>query len=527
MKIPYFCCIGAELKRYAKDFDFMNQVYLYKVPTDDSIEEVLAEDYFKAISDSVLQDDILYIYEASAETLHSCRFDKQNGHITAIPLASDETLTGAVTTIIHDNLTKNRAVISNNDGKIAVSEVTSTELGYLHGATSNIQEQLNEKAKTDLSNLTSAGKNIANWSSNVTNCITEIPQDIKLELSSNGTLTLKAGAKVYVPNGAGVFNTVTTTADITANSPWGGGSDDIMLFVIGTSFSGIPATRCYSGASQPTVSGGTDAFWYDTANNVIKRTTDTGATWTATTYSLPIAIFSRASGTITAIKQVFKGLGYMGSIIFAVPGVKGLIPNGYNNDGTLKNTTFATSRVLVSSATTGTNTYSVRLGSNAISVGVFPYDVATNKNYNVTIAPGNERALANVGTMKVLANAIVLLCPKQAFHAVDYSDTEFIAQQSAPSDRYIDLSSTTITDGMTLTAPADGYYSLYKASSAAGQTIGLLNAVSGLAIRCYASNTGETLGVIIPVSKGQTITVRNNAGGNTTYFRFIYANGSK
>ena len=55
-------------------------------------------------------------------------------------------------------------------------------------------------ANTSLSNLTSTGQNIGNWSSNVTNCITGIPQDIKLELSS-GTLTLKAGSKVYVPNG--------------------------------------------------------------------------------------------------------------------------------------------------------------------------------------------------------------------------------------------------------------------------------------------------------------------------------------
>lgn len=155
MKIPYFCCIGAELKRYTKDFDFMNQVYLYKVPTDDTIDEVLAQDYFKAISDSVLQDDIVYIYEASAEILHECRFDKQNGHITAVPLASDETLTGAVTTIIHDNLTPEKVVISNEDGKIAVSETdadelavlhgleaTTEELNYSHGVTSNIQDQL-------------------------------------------------------------------------------------------------------------------------------------------------------------------------------------------------------------------------------------------------------------------------------------------------------------------------------------------------------------------------------------------------
>ena len=155
MKIPYFCCIGAELKRYMKDFDFMNQVYLYKVPTDDSIDEVLAQDYFKPISDSVLQDDIVYIYEASENILHECRFDKQDGHITAVPLASDETLTGAVTTIIHDNLTPGKVVISNEDGKIAVSETdadelavlhgleaTTEELNYSHGVTENIQDQL-------------------------------------------------------------------------------------------------------------------------------------------------------------------------------------------------------------------------------------------------------------------------------------------------------------------------------------------------------------------------------------------------
>ena len=124
MKIPYFCCIGAELKRYMKDFDFMNQVYLYKVPTDDSIDEVLAQDYFKAISDSVLQDDIIYIYEASAEILHECRFDKKNGHITAIPLASDETITGAATSIIHDNLTPNKILISDPNGKVAAGDVS-------------------------------------------------------------------------------------------------------------------------------------------------------------------------------------------------------------------------------------------------------------------------------------------------------------------------------------------------------------------------------------------------------------------
>ena len=113
MKIPYFCCIGAELKRYAKDFDFMNQVYLYKVPVDDTIEEVFAQDYFKAISDTVLQDDILYVYETTGQMLHSCRFDKANGHITAVPLASDI-----------PELEPDRILVSDQDGKISAGDLS-------------------------------------------------------------------------------------------------------------------------------------------------------------------------------------------------------------------------------------------------------------------------------------------------------------------------------------------------------------------------------------------------------------------
>jgi hypothetical protein len=50
---------------------------------------------------------------------------------------------GAISTVITVDLTPSRAVISNPAGKIAVSSVTSTELGYLSGVTSSVQTQLN------------------------------------------------------------------------------------------------------------------------------------------------------------------------------------------------------------------------------------------------------------------------------------------------------------------------------------------------------------------------------------------------
>lgn len=58
------------------------------------------------------------------------------------------TFNGAVSTIKDSNLTASRALISDSSGKVAVSAVTSTELGYLEGVTSAIQTQLNGKASS-------------------------------------------------------------------------------------------------------------------------------------------------------------------------------------------------------------------------------------------------------------------------------------------------------------------------------------------------------------------------------------------
>lgn len=69
------------------------------------------------------------------------------------------TFNGAVSTIKDNNLTASRALVSDSSGKVAVSAVTSTELGYLDGVTSAIQTQLDGKAASShnhaASNITS------------------------------------------------------------------------------------------------------------------------------------------------------------------------------------------------------------------------------------------------------------------------------------------------------------------------------------------------------------------------------------
>lgn len=69
-------------------------------------------------------------------------------------------VTGGASTITSSNLTTNRALVSNSSGKVAVSSVTLSELGYMSGVTSNIQTQLNNKADVDLSNINIIGKQV-------------------------------------------------------------------------------------------------------------------------------------------------------------------------------------------------------------------------------------------------------------------------------------------------------------------------------------------------------------------------------
>ena len=59
--------------------------------------------------------------------------------------SKQDVIVGAASTITEDNLATDRALVSNSSGKVAVSNVTLTELGYLDGVTSNVQTQLNKK----------------------------------------------------------------------------------------------------------------------------------------------------------------------------------------------------------------------------------------------------------------------------------------------------------------------------------------------------------------------------------------------
>lgn len=66
------------------------------------------------------------------------------------------TATGAISTVTSTNLTPSYAVISNPAGKIAVSSVNTTELGFVQGVTSPIQAQINSRVADTGDTMTGA-----------------------------------------------------------------------------------------------------------------------------------------------------------------------------------------------------------------------------------------------------------------------------------------------------------------------------------------------------------------------------------
>ncbi len=98
-----------------------------------------------ALSRAVVSDGSGNLSASAVTSTEVSYLDGVTSGIQAQIDSKQATLTGATTTLVASDLTAGRALLSNGSGKIAVSDVTSTELGYLDGVSSNIQTQFNAK----------------------------------------------------------------------------------------------------------------------------------------------------------------------------------------------------------------------------------------------------------------------------------------------------------------------------------------------------------------------------------------------
>lgn len=244
----------------------------------------------------------------------------------------------------------------------------------------------------------------------LTNCLTEIPQDIKLELS-NGTLTLKAGSKVYKGDGTAVNISKDATIFGTA------GSGQFFATVLASGYSGscTAVLKSFSGSG---IEPQTYSLIYDTDSKILKRYG--GDVTGGDEHSFPVAIVTITNNVITSIDQIFNGFGYIDNTIFALPSIKGLIPNGFNTDGSLNSTEFTTTSVLTYSYMNANSGVLIGINANSLASDKYVYnkDENYNKNPQGVIAP--RAMFAKVSTDST--GRVTSFNPNTAFHATDYNE---------------------------------------------------------------------------------------------------------
>ena len=220
-------------------------------------------------------------------------------------------------------------------------------------------EEVDDMVTEGLSSISNASNALRQ--TQVTNCILEVPNNIKIEIQSDGNLVLKAGSTVIIPDGfdedgARKFLHKTIEQDVVTTNLAEYTTSYAFLPILNTDLNGvnwiggINAENAFAGDTAPTLTS-PNAYWYDTANNIIKFSSDTGASWSASQFSFPFChvdiTYNTSGNYYNYPKAIFNHCGFIGSVFWADEGIKYLVPNGRNDDGTLNNITLTTPEVYI------------------------------------------------------------------------------------------------------------------------------------------------------------------------------------
>lgn len=281
---------------------------------------------------------------------------------------------------------------------------------------------------------------------NISNCILEIPQRIKYTLI-DGTLTIKAGSVVIVP-----YGTEDKTSELPVGSTflndnfkvydtqfangkffvWAEVQNDMGLNASSSSTANYSIcirlkTNNYSGSS--TAYSGTDygnltGQYYNTETNIVSYIQNGAIKGEETYLSLPIArVVGDGASQFGTIKQLFNGFGYIGSTIWADKGIKGLIPNGRNADGSLNNIEFTTPNIITNANNYTDGTYNIILTfDNRIIENSGWAEYKEKENFLWDKSMNSSFLGLTFCKITVLSSLITTFTQLRPFHAIDYND---------------------------------------------------------------------------------------------------------
>lgn len=306
------------------------------------------------------------------------------------------------------------------------------------------QAKFDEKANIDFQNVPSNSVGFARCSTEVTNCITSIPNRIKYTLV-DGVLTIIKGSVAVVPYG---------TEDLTSQFPVGStflhgnfkvydtswdrskffvlaelqadktisqsGTYDLSVFMDFT----VGRPVLYSSSADNSGDTSPTGDFYHTTLNTVKRYNATDNTeQTGNFMSFPFMRVSVVDGIVTEVRDVVNCAGYIGNTIWADKGIEGLIANDRNEDSTLKNIEFNTSSIITRTFAITDNYSPADLFLDKQSIGrlsgAWYYDESQNK---IIQSNGAQYDYTHIGTCTITNGKISNLQLKSPFHAVDYND---------------------------------------------------------------------------------------------------------
>ncbi len=288
---------------------------------------------------------------------------------------------------------------------------------------SDAMQSLEEKTADGLAALSDASNALTRVQ--ITNCILEAPESIKYTLN-NGVLTIKAGSVITIPdgfntNGSKKFRYVEIENDVTGSTE----ANDEKRLIYYNETTGRIMSMQYSESGTTDYSGTGNCLLYRTDLN--KTVVFYGGNKSEHVVSLPLMEINGDVAAVVSINSVFNTCSYIGSTIFVNKGIKVLMPDGKNPDGTLKNVEYLTPTVSIQSvedlSSEQLHIMCTRSGGGKISIHAWEYN--PDINYICGTASGNlfqKYVGTMVGEATVSDGKITSFKPYNTFHAIDYNE---------------------------------------------------------------------------------------------------------
>lgn len=247
-------------------------------------------------------------------------------------------------------------------GTIVVDQSYNAASTYAQSGTA-VAQAIATRASTSLDNLSSDGQMIINSANGtISNCILEIPQNLKLEISGN-TFTIKSGSTITLVGETYTTYTLMNDSIVDYSSILPNVKDGI--YYIFSNSSGvvqrsvwISLNHCFSGTPLPDVSNYSNGdIFFETSEK--KKWYNNNGTWVNLGGSYPLGLFEVKNHKLSFAKDsngrdmIFNGVGFIGHHAFIYPNNKALWANGINSDGTLKSGNTVMNSLIIVEMTAG------------------------------------------------------------------------------------------------------------------------------------------------------------------------------